>query len=82
VGGLDPETNLIINGGGGNDTLQLSPVPFARIESFDGGAGSNTIEYTAVPVFSPLGAKVELQNGTAFLLGGIANVQNVIGSPR
>ena len=76
-------TSYKINGGGGNDTFNLSPTSSAGLDALqgpvtiNGGGGSNTLDYSAwvgnVLVNLPLGTAT----GVA---GGISNIQNVTGS--
>jgi hypothetical protein len=79
AGGVFGSTTLNINGGGGNDTLAFLVNP-PNLGMFDGGTGTNTIDYSEATVSSLLGVTVNLTTGTATHTSGIANVQNVVGS--
>ena len=79
AGGLLGSTTLNLNGGGGDDTLAFLVNP-PDLGTFDGGTGTNTIDYSDSFVSGVLGVAVNLATGSATHTSGIANVQNVIGS--
>jgi Ca2+-binding RTX toxin-like protein len=82
-------TPVFLNGGRGNDTFALGdnrisasggpPALFANIlgaVTVDGGSGTNTLDYSALPI----GVRVNLALGTATgAAGGVRNIQNVSG---
>jgi hypothetical protein len=80
VGGLAGTTKLSINGGGGDDALAFTVSPLLNFGVFNGGTGTNLIDYSSAPVAGLLGVTVNLTTGTASFTDGIANVQNVTGS--
>ncbi len=70
--------NLIINAGGGNDTITLTSGPSTQVHIVDGGAGPNTLDLSqisnAVTVDLKLGVASGSQIGTVLL----SSIQNVI----
>ncbi|MFO0888878.1 MAG: Ig-like domain-containing protein [Isosphaeraceae bacterium] len=73
-------TRVNVLGGGGDDALIYTPDPLTPIASFDGGAGTNQIDYSLIPVPLPAGITVDLQAGTATFPPSIANIQQVVGT--
>ena len=70
-------SGLTISAGAGNDTFKLSNGKGVT-GKIDGGAGTNTLDYSLYST----GVTVNLITGTATAMGGgIANIQNVTGSP-
>jgi hypothetical protein len=63
-------------GTGGDDVFQIVSTPATIPLTVLGGAGNNTLDYSAYPS----GVLVDLATGTATGLAGIGNIANVIGS--
>lgn len=80
VGGLLGATDVNINAGDGDDILRFIILPQVDLRTFDGGAGSNEIDYADVPVLGPEGVTVDLSAGTASFTTGISNIQHIVGS--
>lgn len=79
--GFDGSGLINLFGGGGDDDLiyVALPLPLVNVRSFDGGTGTNEIDYSLLPVSGP-GLVLNLQTGTAQIPALIANVQQVIGT--
>src|SRR5262249_28321274 len=76
LGSLPASTPVRILGGAGNDTFTLKSAPPVAL-SLDGGAGSDTLDYSAYPS----GVTVNLLTGAATGLSrGISNFENATGS--
>src|SRR5262249_46486693 len=68
--------NFSILGGGTGNRFNVLSSPTNAAISIDGGAGLNTLDYSAFGQ----GANINLAAGTASGLGRIQNITNVIGS--
>ena len=76
--GLTSAHGIVFNGGGGDDTFFVSGA--GGNDTFDGGSGTNTIDYSDVG----FGVTVNLGNAAQQFTGDgfdtISNVQNVVGT--
>jgi hypothetical protein len=74
---LGPSASVLVKGGTGNDRFKLTNNPGAPSLTLDGGAGTNTLDYSLY-----VGdVRVNLGLGTATgAAGGLSNFQNVTGS--
>jgi hypothetical protein len=83
---LGANASIALRGGAADESFALVSTTSAAAISIDGGGGINTLDYSgyAGPTSGGVdsGVVVNLPLGTATgLKGGIANIQNVIGSP-
>ena len=72
---LSPTSSVTILGGAANETFVMQPIASETPVTIVGGAGVNTLDYSAYTT----GVNVDLATGAATDLAAIANIRNVIG---